>query len=491
MDHLNYPEHPAVPSVEIPFLCDDVPEYDGLGFSTYPFRHGWAHSSDPLKWVDCSDDELAIRAQVWLFFGVITEYCGDVIPCIEFREISELGSFPRVSNVILTSLLERQQRMHAKEVSRSFNGGSESIHKLQLCLREALRCSEILDQRIYIQDGLLSRISFSIRTLIQTIGCKFQLSISPSIPQKAARTSLRPWRVPASKFIQNRMIQSGWCPAQTHHLCQQYSCTALYYLSGLPRYTKMGYDHHQCTISECTVSTINEETYQSQHTDACNNPSCSFVGVDSAEVSAIIQNNAGIGIPLISCSVSAIGKTEVKLVSAEQGTKYVAISHVWAGGLGNPRGNALPECQLGRLMYLVRRLNDSLGRIGNFFHSDSPLYFWMDTFCVPVGEDFKFARKTAIGSMAKIYTGAITVLVLDPELQHIKHQGMTIESLLAYVLCSAWMSRCWTLQERGKPLTIMVYTIRGRYYELREPDTALAVIKAVRFIHASTLRSST
>ena len=49
--------------------------------------------------------------------------------------------------------------------------------------------------------------------------------------------------------------------------------------------------------------------------------------------------------------------------------------------------------------------------------------------------------------MAKIYTGAMTVLVLDPELQHIKHQGMAIESVLAYVLCSAWMSRCWTLQE--------------------------------------------
>ena len=164
----------------------------------------------------------------------------------------------------------------------------------------------------------------------------------------------------------------------------------------------------------------------------------------------MIQNNNGTFIPLISGSISMDGKMKIKLVPVQQDTTYIAISHVWAGGMGNPHHNTLPECQLRRLTFPIKRLKKSfsgLPKLTDHAHLDSPIHFWMDTFCVPVGEGFTLARKAAIGSMAKIYTRATTVLVLDPELQSINHKEIPTESLLAYVICSACISQCWTLQE--------------------------------------------
>ena len=71
----------------------------------------------------------------------------------------------------------------------------------------------------------------------------------------------------------------------------------------------------------------------------------------------------------------------------------------------------------------------------------------MDTFCIPVGNDFKSARRKAIDSMALIYSGASAILVLDPELRTFSYSSLGVKQALALVLRSSWMSRCWTLQE--------------------------------------------
>ena len=71
----------------------------------------------------------------------------------------------------------------------------------------------------------------------------------------------------------------------------------------------------------------------------------------------------------------------------------------------------------------------------------------MDTFCVPVGQTFRSARKMAINSMAEIFSGADAVLVLDPELRKLNYHEMGPEQSFAHVIRSSWMSRCWTLLE--------------------------------------------
>ena len=54
---------------------------------------------------------------------------------------------------------------------------------------------------------------------------------------------------------------------------------------------------------------------------------------------------------------------------------YVALSHIWADGLGNPFKNSLPLCQLNRLQNAVKNLQN---------HSEPNIRgcsFWVDTLC--------------------------------------------------------------------------------------------------------------
>lgn len=46
---------------------------------------------------------------------------------------------------------------------------------------------------------------------------------------------------------------------------------------------------------------------------------------------------------------------QVEVVAHTPDTRYVAISHVWADGLGNPMGNSLPTCQLSYILKQVIR----------------------------------------------------------------------------------------------------------------------------------------
>jgi hypothetical protein len=113
---------------------------------------------------------------------------------------------------------------------------------------------------------------------------------------------------------------------------------------------------------------------------------------------------------------------------------YVAISHVWAHGLGNPRENALPTCQL-------LALNTKLSRLG----SNPYQLFWMDTLCIPVTP--ANLRKQIIDSMASIYAMADCVLVLGACLMSLSGTDL-IDNSISYILCCVWMRRSWTLQER-------------------------------------------
>ena len=71
---------------------------------------------------------------------------------------------------------------------------------------------------------------------------------------------------------------------------------------------------------------------------------------------------------------------------------YVAISHVWIDGLGNPNANSLPVCQLACLRHLLEEVlgnfNRDLSHIDNIHRnpekSPRPL-FWLYTLLRPAG----------------------------------------------------------------------------------------------------------
>ena len=185
-------------------------------------------------------------------------------------------------------------------------------------------------------------------------------------------------------------------------------------------------------------------------------------------------------IPLISCTKDENGRVEIETIKGSLCSDYTAISHVWAGGLGNELENSLPECQLKYLMSIVEELPRTPMRsfkaehtfISTWMSSAEKIsqcgaivasrwsrrrsLFWIDTLCIPVAKrppneaelemDYK---SRAIASMAQLYAGARNVLVLDPKLQHVPTALVQDNSkfLVALIKSSAWMGRSWTLQE--------------------------------------------
>lgn len=412
MDHLLYPPTNHIAPLEIPFLCDGADEYDGLSFTTYPLRKGWTNSAHSLQWLQCSDEELARRVQLWLYFGLLSEFCGRVVLKATLRRVNTLSASPKLFTKNLSQLIETRKR-------------TRNLEKAGSLLAKALRYSELVEGRVTSNLGSLHLISCSVRVLLQTLNCAQGLQIrilsSTNRYQAGRRWPLKfsagffdEWKISPAKAIKYRMADLGWCPAQVTDLSRKYSCTTLYYISGIRR--ESHFSHTQCTLSACIAYNTNENCYVTQHTENCNDCICSLIEATSARVTSIIENY---GIPLMSCLLSSDGKIQTGIIRAEPGLEYIAISHVWSGGLGNPTNNGLPECQVSQLMHRIRCLRGIMSNpigIGDRFGSEKPILFWMDTFCIPVGEASQFARRKAIDSMAEIYSGATAILVLDPNL---------------------------------------------------------------------------
>ncbi|KAF3931325.1 hypothetical protein ABW19_dt0206135 [Dactylella cylindrospora] len=119
---------------------------------------------------------------------------------------------------------------------------------------------------------------------------------------------------------------------------------------------------------------------------------------------------------------------------------YIAMSHVWLDGMGNPYINSIPKCQLSRIQKMIDELP----------LADRPegqkVGFWLDTLCVPVRERYRPEKKWTIQHMRHIYEKSAAVLVLDSWIYQMKSTASVPERWLAVYL-SNWQRRLWTFQE--------------------------------------------
>lgn len=242
-----------------------------------------------------------------------------------------------------------------------------------------------------------------------------------------------------------RMIANGWCPHQVRHLSIKHDLQSDLHLATLERSPLRVVDHQRCSLSEsCVAYNTDPATYKVRHTTA--DCACSVLCVPYEQLLSIIRKSR---VPLVSIKDAGAGaneRYEIRLVPRSEGffrSKYFAITHVWADGLGNPKQNGLPLCQVKRL-----RLCNTL--------------FWMDTLCIPVGAGEHSLRLAQIDKMASIYTGASCSLLLDAELMSLA-DGPSVMSPVsmgvefhARLACSIWMTRSWTLQEGKLPAKIAV-----------------------------------
>lgn len=136
------------------------------------------------------------------------------------------------------------------------------------------------------------------------------------------------------------------------------------------------------------------------------------------------------------------------------GSVLIAISHVWAYGMGNPYASSLSVCLI---LYLQRLVNQ--------LHSvDTP--FWIDTFCIPRSPP---ALKTeALLRMREPHEQSSKVLVIDSYLRNYTAFQVPLIEILAQIAVCGWSQRLWTFQE-GRMAAIparVVFAFKDRLIDL-------------------------
>ena len=298
-----------------------------------------------------------------------------------------------------------------------------------------------VETHIRLFDSPVPEIMLSVRILIMTL--TYILGES--------------WEVPGrSSLLQNRMVDNGWCPSHVEEVCRNHDVMVVYYLSRLRRPNPTNISHQSCSISKCVANNVElGATYQKRHVE--NHCRCSDITIDTRKVCSIIRKGQ---LPLVHISRDRSGKVHLQVKGSNERQQYIAISHVWSDGLGNPIANGLPQCQLEELISRLDAFPDDVRAFGGISYNFAKMKInvrslqrrrpiWWDTLCIPVGDsaEVKDLKMRAINRMALIYTAADKVLVLDSEMQLARISASQPHELLARLTHCAWTRRSWTLQE--------------------------------------------
>ncbi|KFZ10797.1 hypothetical protein V502_07923 [Pseudogymnoascus sp. VKM F-4520 (FW-2644)] len=497
MDHLPTVTNALLP-LEIPFVA--VEEYDGGVLCDYPKRKGRGVGSGAIEWTRPSD--AAPFLQTWLYFGLISDFFGTNVKMGEFsRDCSNRGQVRRlltsrplegyIEKWLSTLLLDHQRNIqwyshskvkellkYADHHNKPPNGAEETCRLV--CLSITILVQNLRDLMAYVMNrqhtnAYLSTISKSESPLDLSIGHNrsFELATSHSSSTDTQDRDDEEWSVldyihETYPVLEERMTHMGWCRNEIARIrSKDLPSTTVNYLSAMRRDFR-GRTHQSCSEGHCVAYNIVDSQYKTQHTVNCRHDvdvenECLHIFPPLKKLRSILNNG---GIPIIVCQVQPlIDSVDLDVIEWTPDVRYVAFSHVWTDGRGNPMRNSLPVCQILQMHHFIEELQESTG----FCLSPVPVtpkgeqsdksycsmssgcgvvrsYFWIDTLCIPVGESYGTLRKKAILHMKETYENAWAVLVLDTELANVSGLG-TKEENLARVFCSLWMRRCWTLQE--------------------------------------------
>ncbi|KAI5837099.1 hypothetical protein DFP73DRAFT_326606 [Morchella snyderi] len=443
--HIPELEGPSHPRPEIPCLCK-ARDYDKKGFLEFPARKGWTidivKGPVRLDGSESSPERIAQFLQAWLFFGMLHE-----ILLISGRDV-DLNLFIRYQGMdpVITTAPLRQE--FGDMIDRGADRATVAHKELEMknvfrkvwtfFLTYLDTCSPT---RWRITDVLCLDTTMSILILAESLRnaaiITLKVSADSSLKDVGFFLGINP--------LKERMLSAGWCINTITMLHEMLDHTGLY-IASLLRVsgTSNRQSHHLCTPASCEANFVSEATYETSHTEACRaqgSSSCPHISVDVPKVCSILRRG---GTPVVNIVPYGPDNKQIKLEVVES-SPYVAMSHVWAHGLGNTKANSLPRCQL----FHLRAVTRELVLIGATEAEDQRLEqppIWMDTLCIPVHPDLKKDRKAAIVGLAKTFREASQVLVLDADIQTCPKNAGRMERGTR-LLFSGWMRRLWTYQE--------------------------------------------
>jgi hypothetical protein len=425
----------------------------------YPERNGWrviyrgkSGATFLYNGERPSDKQLEGFIQNYLYFGLIHEVLGEYTKLSKFITENKLGE-PILTTATLESCLvqwgdESRERIASDESEKLKEHAKwNHVYKLLIHAWGIGMCKANIDD-VHTFD---ERIWLSLAVLCETFA-SLALDV---IRDREIFPLPNLWRhtinsyTGMGKLLLNSMRKSGWCPFDIKRIdLTTYSCGTLYYLSQMEP-TRESFDHSDCTEETCLGMVI-EDTYSPRHTkNKCR--SCN----DISEVESVIDALRGPGLPLLQQQSKKPGRFSsiiprqvrktfrrkgspcFKVIPSSGSTEFVSISHVWAEGLGNPKGNYLPQCSLGWISQLVNALPKKA--------TTETMPFWIDTLCVPVAPYDMWV--TGMNRLRIPYREATHVLVLDSYLYTRDSSTLSNLEIFARVICCSWSRRLWTFQE--------------------------------------------
>lgn len=447
MDHLPtiknaYPGSmiPSVPYLVAGFDFEYPIEPQGFrGFQEFPSLHGYDHES--LAALALSDRRTGAFLQSWLFFGLLTETFSRPNYCFnreDFLCLSNTGE-PEISTKALFRYLWYWQAARYTDDSEAMTALERTVDD---CLRVAQSVLALVNSQM--RQDMRVRNSLKGEHWSVEVASVFSLSLlGESLTW--ARRYLSQYTSPPDfewdcAFLERRLLASGWCQGEISSFRKSCALSSRFYLSMMDRRV-LGKSHNKCNSSvPCQAYQLDYSTYRTQHRPDCSDQvGCAEVGPAMADVTSAIGNG---GSAVIATGLNSPGQGLSPQVIQVGGTggsviRYVAISHVWSDGLGNPWSNRLQLCQLRHIQNLVNAL----------YTPDAwPVPFWIDTLGIPVGKKNAEFRRMAITRIAETFKKADNVLVIDNSLQRYPTDISWVETLMR-IQYSPWMTRLWTLLE--------------------------------------------
>ena len=451
MDHHVLPHDPIDNEVKVPFVARKT--YDGGRFLTYPIREGfpWPLSEDsPLELIEAnlrfslpsmttSDQESFF--QTWLFFGLLQLYFGEFFDIEEYKKVEDGMTY-----VTTEVLMTRMKQAWEKRVVQSSADKVSQYERLARCLKLVLvilpACNPDFDWRIKLSIACLYELwSLPAFKAFETQGVKKNLIIGTRFGSQLFEEERNA-----------RMRAANWCPNDIVAVAQRFtSAHTLYFLSRMKK-LELRRSHKDCTSYICTWNQLKKEEYQTMHVvEDC---PCDHITVTMDSLKACLFDDK---LALLRVNSTGERRDDVSLdVVKYTGVEdFVAISHVWANGLGNPCQNSLPSCQVNYLHGLVSAIGENkVPGDGDSYPSSTSVseqghrgfrYLWIDSLCCPATESA--AKDVSIRLLKETYQRAKYVLVLDAGLTACDAKDLSPAEVAARIFTSTWLQRLWTLQE--------------------------------------------
>lgn len=483
--------------IQVPYLAHDI-QYDGLGWDTFPARAGYAWmTSQHLTVQDIEEhvfpaNEADIQGflQAWLYFGMLHEVLGDKYDINDFLAVPKAQ---RRSTVTTRSLRKWSLAIGnplgvifwVPSLTFVWFNGWTILSRRRICdihqlIIKVMEQTLLWDTFAKGKDNSWGKLTLSIYVLAESLQAIPLTWIKFKYYWDDYKTSTRHFEPKANinqrgasvQLVRRHMLRNSkaWCIHQVDTLGAKVSYTTLVYLTGIQRHERHGVDHANCSRNPACVAfsiALGKDFVTKHATSEC---TCASVEAPRAEQIKILERG---GIPVLKCMQMESGTIDLSFVPMSPALKYVAISHVWADGLGDPFGHGLPRCQLLRLIGDARNalrtrakpfrdvLADIFTKRSSGFRLNRPVYIWLDVYCIPPQtaalaapgqisrsrERDAYLKKKAIARMGTTYALADRTLVLDQELEHSRPNSTTSLRNKALVALSAWNGRCWTFQE--------------------------------------------